>query len=69
MRLRFAHLHHHARMFRHLTGLTVPELDSLVADLLPAFTAAEQTRLSRPTRQRAIAGGGSKHWHRGASAC
>jgi len=57
MRLRFTHLRHHARVFRHLTGLSVPEFDILVADLLPAFTAAEQARLSRPTRQRAIGGG------------
>src|SRR3712207_1109944 len=57
MRLRSTHLRHHPRVFRHLTGLTVPELATLVADLLPAFTAAEQARRRRPTRQRALGGG------------
>jgi hypothetical protein len=40
-----------------LTGLSVPEFDTLVADLLPAFTVAAQAHLRRPTRQRAIGGG------------
>lgn len=57
MRLRFAHLRQHARVFRHLTGVSVSEFDVLVTDLLPAFTAAEQARLRRPTRRRAIGGG------------
>lgn len=57
MRLRSTHLRHHPRVFQHLTGLTVPEFDTLVVDLLPTFAAAEQARLRRPTRQRAIGGG------------
>ncbi len=57
MRLRSTHLRHHPRVFRHLTGLSITEFDTLVADLLPMFTAAEQARLRRPTRRRAIGGG------------
>lgn len=57
MRMRSTHLRHYPRVFQHLTGISVAEFDVLVADLLPAFTAAEQTRLQRPTRQRAIGGG------------
>ncbi len=57
MRLRATHLRHAPRVFQHLTGLRVPEFDTLVTDLLPAFGAAEHARLSRPTRQRAIGGG------------
>jgi hypothetical protein len=57
MRLRSTQLRHHPRVFQHLTGMSVAEFDVLVTDLLPAFTAAEHTRLRRPMRQRAIGGG------------
>ncbi len=57
MRLRSTDLRHYPRVVQHLTGVSVAEFNALVTDLLPAFTAAEQTRLSRPTRQRAIGGG------------
>ena len=57
MRLTYAHLSRHPRVFRHMTGLTVAEFDVLVQDLHPSFVAREQQRLSRPTRQRAIGGG------------
>jgi hypothetical protein len=57
MHVRSTQLRHHSAVFRQLTGLTVPDFDGLVADLLPAFTAAEQVRLNRPTRQRARGGG------------
>ena len=57
MRLTDAHLHRHPRVFRHMTGLTVAEVDELACDLYPVFVAHEQQRLSRPTRQRAIGGG------------
>ncbi len=40
-----------------MTGLQVVEFDSLVHDILPRSIAAEQQRLSRPTRQRAIGAG------------
>lgn len=57
MRLSVAHLRHHPRVFKQMTGLTVSEFEELVHDLLPVFTAREQQRLSRPDRQRAIGGG------------
>ncbi len=43
--------------FKAMTGLTVPQFDDLVADLLPRYREAEVQRLSRPTRQRAIGAG------------
>ncbi len=57
MRLSVAHLRHHPRVFKQMTGLTVAEFEEVVHDLLPIFTAREQQRLSRPNRQRAIGGG------------
>lgn len=57
MRLRSTDLQHYPRVFQHLTGVSVVEFDALVADLLPALTAAAQARLQRPTRQRTIGGG------------
>jgi len=57
MRLTYAHLSRHPRVFRHMTGLTVAEFDELVGDVYPVFVAREHRRLSRPTRQRAIGGG------------
>ncbi len=44
-------------VFRAMTGLTVAQFDLLYTDLLPHYTAAEQRRLTRPDRQRAIGGG------------
>jgi hypothetical protein len=40
-----------------MTGLTVAAFDDLVTDLLPACAQAQQQRLSRPNRRRAIGGG------------
>jgi hypothetical protein len=57
MILRYAHLRQHPTVFKSMTGLRVPEFDTLVADLLPAYHDAEHARLSRPTRQRAIGAG------------
>jgi hypothetical protein len=54
---RLDHLRTHPTVFRHLTGLTVPLFDRLVADLAPAFAAAHRASLERPARQRAIGGG------------
>jgi hypothetical protein len=59
MRLTYAHLSRHPRVFRHMTGLTVAEFEDLACDLHPTFVAREQQRLSRPSRQRAIGGGTS----------
>lgn len=44
-------------VFHAMTGLTVPQFDALSRDLLPHYTAAEQRRLGRADRQRAIGGG------------
>src|SRR3712207_8836091 len=57
MILRYEHLHTHPTVFKSLTGLRVGEFDALVRELLPRYQAAEQARLSRPTRQRAIGAG------------
>lgn len=57
MILHYERLHRYPTVFKSMTGLTVPQFDDLVADLLPRYRAAEQQRLSRPTRQRAIGAG------------
>ena len=45
--------------FRRLTGLTVTKFEQLLNQLNPIFEAAENNRLNRPNRQRAIGGGRS----------
>lgn len=40
-----------------MTGLRIKEFDALVNDLMPLLTQSEQTRLSRPDRQREMGGG------------
>jgi hypothetical protein len=55
---RLDHLRKHPSVFRHLTGLTVPAFDALVADVVPAVEAAHRKTLDRPGRQRAIGAGG-----------
>src|SRR5260370_29975813 len=57
MILRYAYLSRSPRVFLSMTGQRVAEFDALVRDLLPAYAAAEQARLRRPDRQRAIGGG------------
>ena len=57
MILRYAYLSRHPRVFLTMTGQRVAEFDALVRDLLPAYTQAEQARLGRPDRRRAIGGG------------
>jgi len=57
MILHYAKLSRVPRVFRAMTGLTVTQFDALYRDLLPHYTAAEQHRLGRPDRQRAIGGG------------
>ena len=57
MILRYEHLHLHPTVFKSMTGLRVAEFDALVGDLLPRYAAAEQARLSRRPRQRAIGAG------------
>lgn len=57
MIFRYHHLRHHPSVFLAVTGLRVPEFDQLVSDMLPSYAEAEQKRLERPDRQRAIGGG------------
>jgi hypothetical protein len=57
MILRYRHLSRFPCVFKAMTGLDVPEFDTLVRDILPRYTAAEQTRLYRTTRKRAIGAG------------
>src|SRR3954469_1868089 len=49
----------HPSVFRHLTGLTVPAFDALVADVVPAVEVAHRQSLDRPDRERAIGAGGA----------
>jgi hypothetical protein len=57
MILRYRHLSRFPRVFKAMTGLDVPEFDALVRDILPRYTVAEQIRLTRPERKRAIGAG------------
>jgi hypothetical protein len=54
---RYAWLRSHPQVFKSMTGLTVAEFDALERQVRPQYRAAEQARLSRPTRQRAIRSG------------
>ena len=54
---RYQDLHKHETVFKALTGLRVVEFDQLVIDIVPEYEQAEQKRLSRPNRKRAIGGG------------
>lgn len=56
---RYRELHKHETVFKALTGLQVPEFDKLVVDLMAEYEQAEEERLSRPDRDRAIGGGRS----------
>ena len=55
--LRYDHLQRFPRVFRTMTGLTVPEFDALWTDLQPRFQAARRDRAQRPGRRRAPGGG------------
>ena len=57
MILRYAHLSRYPAVFLSMTGLRVPEFDTLVADLLPGYAASERARLQRPARRRAVGAG------------
>ena len=54
---RYERLSRHPQVFKAMTGLTVPEFDTLARDLAPRYRVAEHARLSRPTRCRAIRSG------------
>lgn len=57
MMLRFEYLSTFARVFYVMTGLKVHEFNTLIEDVLPKYREAEQRRLARKGRQRAIGGG------------
>ena len=57
MIMRYEHLQKHPSVFKSMTGLRLSEFEGLVKDILPLFLAAEQQRLGRPDRQRAVGGG------------
>ena len=54
---RLERLRHHPAVFTHLTGLTAPLFDGLLADLQPALAAADHRRRDRPGRRRAPGAG------------
>jgi hypothetical protein len=55
--MRYEYLSQHATVFQKCTGLTVDLFDQLVDDVLPLYGEAEDQRLSRRQRQRAIGAG------------
>jgi hypothetical protein len=61
MILRYEHLSTRRDLFKTLTGLTIAAFDPLVEDLRPRLRDAEQARLSRPRRQRAVGAGHPFH--------
>lgn len=54
---RFDHIRQSPTVFLKMTGLRLTEFADLLNDLLPRFATAQQHRLHRATRQRAIGGG------------
>lgn len=57
MTLHYEHLRQYAPVFLSMTGLRVNEFDALAKDILPKFETAEEQRLAREERQRAVGGG------------
>jgi DDE superfamily endonuclease/Helix-turn-helix of DDE superfamily endonuclease len=55
--MRYETLGQHPLVFQKCTGLTVMLFDQLVEDVLPRYLEAEEQRLNRPNRQRAIGAG------------
>ena len=57
MILRYERLKRFPTVFKSMTGLRVPQFDDLTTDMRPRLLAAQQTRLARPRRTRAIGAG------------
>jgi hypothetical protein len=57
MILRYERLQRFPTVFKSMTGLHLPQFDDLISDMRPRLLSAEHTRLSRPTRTRAIGAG------------
>lgn len=55
--MKYEHLKAHPQIFLRVTGLKLAEFDALYRDVETAFLTAEEARLARPNRQRAIGGG------------
>jgi len=57
MILQYRYLSQNKHVFKAMTGLHRAEFDEVVQDVLPSYAEAEEKRLSRPERKRAIGGG------------
>ena len=57
MILRYERLKRFPTVFKSMTGLRVPQFDDLTTDMRPRLFAAQQARLARPRRTRAIGAG------------
>lgn len=57
MILRYERLQRFPAVFKSMTGLHLAQFDNLISDMRPRLLAAEQTRLTRPARARAIGAG------------
>lgn len=57
MIMRYEHLRNYPNVFLSATGLGVDEFEQLIEDMQARYVQAEQERLARPDRQRAIGGG------------
>jgi hypothetical protein len=57
MMMRYAWLSRYPVVFQSVTGLRIGEFDRLVADVLPLYAEAEEGRLERADRQRAMGAG------------
>jgi hypothetical protein len=57
MIMRYEYLSQHPTVFKAVTGLRMKEFDGLVEDVLPKYAEAEEARLGRPDRKRAIGAG------------
>jgi hypothetical protein len=55
--MRYSHLKQHPNVFYAVTGLRVSEFDDLLDDVQPRYAQAEQERLERPERLRAMGAG------------
>lgn len=55
--MRYSYLSQYPSVFLKMTGLRVAEFDQLVKDIQPLYEQAEETRLSRPDRQRSLGAG------------
>jgi hypothetical protein len=57
MIMRYSWVSQYPQVFQAMTGLRVSEFDVLVDDVLPMYAAAEEARLDRPDRERALGAG------------